>query len=132
VCGRSCTTDAECGAGFRCKPTTTSGDMQCVSDTACHNGATPCKTAAECTGSACRAGVCVGPADPSDAGTGDAGAEAGDGGANAVPPLAPGGGGCSCSVGPSSSPVGAALALTSLCAAVALAHRRRRPRAGAP
>lgn len=132
VCGLPCTTDLDCGAGFHCKPTTTSGDLQCVSDTGCRNGASRCTTNAECTNSRCLAGACLGPTDIADAGARDAGSGASDAGAEAGTPLTPGGGGCSCHVGVAASPAGLAVALTSLGAAVALAHRRRRRRSEAP
>jgi MYXO-CTERM domain-containing protein len=132
VCGRSCATDLDCGAGFHCKPTTTSGDLQCVSDTGCRNGASPCTTDAECTASTCLAGACLGPTDVADAGARDAASDASDAGADAGAPFSPGGGGCSCRIGAPQSAPGAALTLTSLCAAVALAHRRRRQRSEAP
>lgn len=94
VCGRACASDGECGAGFHCKPTTSSGDLQCVSDVACRNGASPCATDADCKDSLCRDGACVGPGDAADAG---ADATAPDAGADVrPPPLAGGGGGCAC------------------------------------
>jgi hypothetical protein len=100
VCGRACTGDVDCGSGFRCLATSTSGDLQCVSDTGCRNGASPCTTDVDCKYSRCLAGACLGPADVSDAG---ADAASGDGGSadassDAGAPLAPGGGGCSCGV----------------------------------
>jgi hypothetical protein len=131
VCGRACTTSAGCGAGFHCGPTSAAGDLQCISDSACKNGASPCATDADCTNSSCHAGACLGPGELTDAGAPDASADAGaDAGAPA--PLSPGGGGCSCrdAAGPS---LGGSAALTSLCAAVALALlRRRRPEASSP
>ena len=130
VCGRACATNLDCGAGFHCAPTTASGDLQCISDVACRNGASPCATDAECKDSTCHAGACLGRADLADAGpgTGDGGPDAGDAGADAGGPLAPGGGGCSCRDAGSSSPARARVpaALTFLCAAAALALLRRR------
>jgi hypothetical protein len=100
VCGRACTGDVDCGAGFRCLATSTSGDLQCVSDTGCRNGASTCTADADCKDSRCLAGACLGPADVSDAGAdsspGDPGSADASGDAGA--PLAPGGGGCSCEV----------------------------------
>jgi hypothetical protein len=126
VCGRPCQVSADCGAGFHCAPTTTSGDLQCVSDVACRNGASPCTTDADCTNSTCHGGACLGRADVPDAGP-DAGADAADAAADAGSALAPGGGGCSCREGASSSPAGESVAvLTSLYAAAALARLRRR------
>lgn len=68
VCGRECASDAQCGAGFACRPTTEAGDLQCVSLEACRNGASPCTRDAECKGSACRDGACVAPREDRDAG----------------------------------------------------------------
>jgi MYXO-CTERM domain-containing protein len=132
VCGRACATNADCGSDFHCAPTTAAGDLQCVSDSACRNGASPCTTDVECTNSLCRAGACVGPAEPPDAGAGDAGADAGDAGPDAGAPPAPGGGGCDCASASSTAQAGAPAMLTFLFAAVLLAHRRRRRRSGAP
>ena len=132
VCGRPCATDLDCGAGFHCKPTTTSGDLQCVSDTGCRNGASPCTTNADCTESSCIGGACLGPTDIADAGARDPGSDAGDAGPDAGAPLVPGGGGCSCRLDVSPSPAGVAVGLTSLCAAAAVAHRRRRRRSARP
>jgi Matrixin len=96
VCGRDCATDSDCGTGFHCTPTTEAGDRQCVSDTACRNGASPCQTDAECKDSHCRAGACVGAAPGVPDGGVDAGAS--DAGPDAGGPLDPGGGGCGCRV----------------------------------
>ena len=145
VCGRGCATDAECGAGFHCLPTSTSGDLQCVSDTGCRNGASTCTTDAECTDSTCRGGACLGAAGIGDAGAGDAGSGGGDAAADggaAGPSLAPGGGGCSCELVTARSRSGAALdvgewwpprsalralgALVTLATAIALRRRARR------
>jgi hypothetical protein len=129
VCGRSCKVDLDCGAGFHCKPTTASGDLQCVSDSACRNGASPCMTDADCTDSACHAGACLGRADVADAGVdaGDAGSA--DAGADAGPALAPGGGGCSCRSGAGAS--GPAVPLTLLFGAVTVLLARWRRRSSA-
>ncbi len=104
VCGRACTTDAACGADFHCLRTTEAGDLQCVSDSACRNGASPCQTDAACPGALCRAGACVGPPPAlPDAGTPDGGAA--DAGGDAGPsPLDSGGGGCSCRVATGEAP----------------------------
>jgi hypothetical protein len=101
VCGRSCAADAECGAGFHCLATTAAGDLQCVSDVGCRNGASPCTMDAQCTNSTCRAGACLGPADPADAGAdgGDGGSESADAGQDGGTAIEPGGGGCSCRAG---------------------------------
>lgn len=63
VCGRSCVRDADCGAGFACRPTSEAGDLQCVSLMDCRNGASPCRVDADCkqAGAVCRGAVCVGP-----------------------------------------------------------------------
>jgi hypothetical protein len=93
VCGRACAMDAECGAGFACRPTTEAGDLQCVSLDGCRNGANECITDAQCTNAKCQDGACVGPGDPI---AGDAGsADASDGGGPAVP-IEGGGEGCDC------------------------------------
>jgi hypothetical protein len=134
VCGRGCTTDLDCGTGFKCLATTAAGDRQCVSDLACRNGASPCATDAQCKEGTCRAGACVGPTDAPDAGS-DAGDGGGtDGGADAGVVLDPGGGGCGCRVlvdarrgdSSSSNGVGLGLVLSGLGAAVATLRRRRR------
>lgn len=91
VCGRACTIDAHCGDGFACKPTTEAGDRQCVSLSACRNGASPCTTDAECKGFVCRDGACVGPRADADAGA----APEEDGGAGIEPPTGAGSG-CDC------------------------------------
>jgi hypothetical protein len=93
VCGRACARDSDCGSGFACKPTTEAGDLQCVSLSACRNGASTCTTAADCTypGALCRDGACVGkPAELPDAGAADAAGPHGSSGAG------PGGGGDGC------------------------------------
>lgn len=76
VCGRPCANDGECASGFHCKPTTQAGDLQCLSDVACQNGANLCTKDADCKDSVCRNDACVGVApDVSDAGA-DAQADA--------------------------------------------------------
>jgi MYXO-CTERM domain-containing protein len=121
VCGRGCTGDVDCGSGFRCVPTSTSGDLQCVSDDGCRNGASTCATDVDCKESRCIAGACLGPADVGDAGrdaaTGDAGSADAGAGHDAGAPLAPGGGGCSCAVTGGGSP-SRWLSITSLFAAL--------------
>ncbi len=136
VCGRGCVVDVDCGAGFRCAPTTTSGDLQCISSSACRNGASPCSTDADCKGSHCRAGACLGPAELTDAGGGDAGG--GDAGADAgadagTMPLTSGGSGCGCRTSaPLSRAQGrAALMFLGVLAAVTRLRRRRVPEAPA-
>jgi hypothetical protein len=133
VCGRACTGDADCGTSFRCVATTASGDLQCVSDQACRNGASPCQTDAQCKGSSCRAGACVGPAEILDGGA-DASNAGADAGADAGETMAArGGGGCDCRVtgrgvtahGTWSMPMMAA-PLASLLVALAWLRRRRR------
>lgn len=125
VCGRSCAAETDCGAGFRCLATSESGDRQCISDVACRNGANVCTDDAACTSGTCRAGACVGPAGPQDAG-----AEASDGGASADAGDAPepggGGGGCGCRFIEAGSPLstGAARILL-LFGALAACSRRR-------
>ena len=125
VCGRGCATGLECGAGFRCAATTAAGDLQCVSDSACRNGASPCVTDADCTGSVCRAGACIVPAELPDAGAGDAGADAADASADAGAPLSSGGGGCSCRSARGSAQASGPGMLTFLVAAAAFVARRR-------
>ena len=131
LCGRGCATDSECGAGFHCLATTSSGDLQCVSDVGCKNGTNACQSDAQCKDSTCRAGVCVGPIDAADGGSdaGDAGAPEGSADAGAV--LDPGGGGCNCDVigGESVGASRTSWGLASFAAAVlalALRHRARR------
>ncbi len=96
VCGRACATDADCGAGFACRPTSEAGDRQCVSLDGCRSAANTCTKDADCTDSACRGGVCVGPGEPAaaDAGATDAGVA--DAAPNPDAPIGPGGGGCDC------------------------------------
>lgn len=99
VCGRACASDANCGDGFRCRPTTEAGDRQCISLTDCKNGANTCATDAECAqieSARCRGGVCVGPPTPTpDAGLEDAASRA-DAAGNVS---ARGGGDCDCHAG---------------------------------
>jgi len=89
VCGRACKGDPECGAGFHCLPTTTSGDLQCVSDDACKSGPFACAKDAQCPdGPHCVNGACLGDVAGSDGGAGaDGGIDAGT-----VPSVS--GGGC--------------------------------------
>jgi len=96
VCGRACAVDADCGPRFRCLPTTTSGDLQCVSDDGCASGPDPCSSDAQCGGdSVCRGGACVGAVAGEDAGAadGDGGAD-GAGGPNGAASEVTAGGGC--------------------------------------
>lgn len=128
VCGRSCAVDAECGAGFRCRPTSEAGDLQCVSETGCANGASTCTTDAECKGALCRGGVCVGPAAGASGdggGDGDGGSDAGaDAGASAPPPDDDG---CGCrSAGSRTNDARLASSTLGLACALALLVRRRR------
>ncbi len=102
VCGRACTSDPDCGAGFHCRATSAAGDLQCVADDGCKTGPDTCLVDANCPqpGAVCRDGVCVGPR-PADAGARDAGdtgpVDGGpDGGAGELGPH----GGCSSSGGP--------------------------------
>jgi hypothetical protein len=122
VCGRACASDEDCGAGFRCKPTSAAGDLQCVSDDGCARAASPCATDADCKDSLCRGGSCKGPADapPADAGAG-ASRDAGD-----AAPVDPGGGGCGCrAVGPAGASGGLAIAVAAALAVLRVRTRRR-------
>lgn len=96
VCGRACASDAECGTGFRCAPTTAAGDLQCVSNDGCRSSAHACASARDCVEGSCVEGSCKGPGEPGDAGV-DASPPL-DGGrdAGAAPGDLDGGGGCSC------------------------------------
>lgn len=130
VCGRGCATDVDCGAGFHCLATSTSGDLQCVSDSGCRNGSNTCTTDADCKDSRCRAGACLGPADVADAGPD---AAVGDAGLDAGAPLAPGGGGCACELAEARPPyararrpLGYLFAALGGLAAIALRRRARR------
>jgi Matrixin len=99
VCGRACARTEDCGAGFACQPTTEAGDLQCVSLTACRNGANTCVGDADCLrpGSACRDGACVDPLPSADAGAGGVG----DGSVNVVPSREESGGSdCACRSSP--------------------------------
>ena len=88
VCGRRCAADAECGAGFDCRETSDSGDLQCVADDACAGAANRCAIDADCRDAICRAGACVGiPPPVEDAGTTTPDTDAGA----ATPPLDAGG-----------------------------------------
>ncbi len=90
VCGRSCAADADCGAGFRCLPTSGAGDLQCVSQDGCKGGPDKCTTLADCPpGAICSQGACM------NALNADAGADAapGDGEDGVITP----GGGCNAS-----------------------------------
>jgi hypothetical protein len=125
VCGRACSIDADCGAGFACRKTTESGDLQCVSLDGCRNGANTCTTDAQCvnatstTNVKCQDGACVAvDAPPADAGV-DAPTDAGV----PVVPIEGGGEGCDCRTHDAPiSGVGLVAAL------VALAFIRRRGR----
>lgn len=64
VCGRGCAIDAECGNGFHCAATTTSGDRQCISNDGCASGPDRCRADGDCTVGVCRTGACVGKTDP--------------------------------------------------------------------
>ena len=87
VCGRACKVDPECGAGFHCLPTTTSGDLQCVADDGCKSGPFACTKDVQCPdASHCMSGACLGDVVGPDAGV-DGGGDAG-----AVPSVS--GGGC--------------------------------------
>lgn len=86
VCGRSCTKDPDCGNGFHCKSTTTSGDFQCISDNGCKNGPDTCTMDSDCIQGTCKNNVCVGTI------VADAGADAADGGKTPTMPT----GGCTC------------------------------------
>lgn len=112
VCGRACANDAECGAGFACRPTSEAGDLQCVSQGACRNGANRCATDGDCKEAKCQDGACVGPGDPVDAGIDGAEDAATDAGTVAPDGAIDMGGGCDCSVHgapASSAPVFAAV-----------------------
>jgi hypothetical protein len=93
VCGRACVMDIDCGNGFHCKPTTSSGDLQCISDDGCASGPNACKTDTDCTiaGTVCRMGACVDVSPPGDGGVDGAG----DGGTIPVGKV-----GCSCNTSP--------------------------------
>lgn len=121
VCGRACTADAECGAGFHCKPTTEAGDNQCVSDVGCTNGANPCQTDADCTDSVCRAGACVGASPITDAGTDASDAGSGSDAGSSAP--APPDSSCDCATGMRANNASGAAAILALAAWL---HRRRR------
>jgi len=94
LCGRACAVDGDCGAGFHCKPTTSSGDLQCLSDSVCANGPDTCAKDSDCKIGKCMNGVCVGVPAPVDAGA-DA---KGDGGNTPVAA-----GGCTCNQSSSAS-----------------------------
>ena len=122
VCGRACASDAECGAGFACRPTSEAGDLQCVSLDGCKSATNACQTDAECTDSICRNGVCVGPAPAVDAGA-DADVDSGNDAGTKGPPLEARGG-CDCRLpeGPFSASPAMVLALF---VAACLKRRRR-------
>jgi MYXO-CTERM domain-containing protein len=72
VCGRACTVDGDCGKNFHCKPTTTSGDLQCISDDGCASGPDTCTKDTDCTiaNTVCKNGACADISTPgADAGT---------------------------------------------------------------
>lgn len=125
VCGRACARDEDCGAGFACRPTTEAGDLQCLSRTACRNGANVCASDADCRhpGAICRSGACVGPPDGvPDAGGADAGGGAG------ADELVPKGGGndCACRSAPGAGGATVTLAFAALAALSALRRAIRR------
>lgn len=130
VCGRGCAVDLDCGAGFRCLPTSEAGDLQCLSQVACRNGASPCQTDAECNDSVCRDGACVGRVAVGDAGADGGDAGPADAGADAGADSATGGGGCGCRVlaggddrGSGARWISTAIAIAAF--ATALSRRRR-------
>lgn len=125
VCGRACTTDAECGAGFACRPTTEAGDLQCVSLEGCRNGANRCVSDAECANARCQDGACVG---PGDAVTTDAGVDAATDAGLRSPTSDGRDGGCDCRV--HDAPISAAsiVAALAFAALALLAFVRRRAR----
>lgn len=129
VCGRACALDGDCGAGFRCRPTTEAGDLQCVSDTACANGANPCTNDADCTNSVCRAGACVGQIEGADGGADagtDGGGDASDAGTVPAPATESA---CLCGNVVGSSDAGGTRAIAFVLALLALVVRLRgRPR----
>ena len=89
----------DCGTGFTCVATTSSGDYQCVSSDGCKTAANPCHLAADCTdpgdaGWICGGGACAGPLPVPDAGA-DASFDAGGDGSIGVVR----GGGCNASGG---------------------------------
>ena len=88
VCGRACAGSSECGAGFRCEATSSSGDLQCVSNDACTTGPDLSGNDADGPFGVCSHGACVGRVVPVDAG----GAEPIDSGAE---PTTRDGSGCS-------------------------------------
>jgi hypothetical protein len=94
VCGRACMIDAECGNGFHCKSTTTSGDFQCISDDNCASAANACAKDTDCTvaNTACKMGACVDVSIPGS----DAGADASSDGGKSGGQMA----GCSCNAAP--------------------------------
>lgn len=122
VCGRACTADADCGAGFACRPTSEAGDLQCVSLDGCRTAANACTTAADCTDSTCRGGACVGPTEAVDAGSASDGSAA-DGG-EAGMPVDGDDGGCSCGL-VAGGPMATAPWLLFALAVLAVRRRRR-------
>ena len=127
MCGRACSIDTDCGAGFACRKTTESGDFQCVSLDGCRNGANTCTTDDQCAskfdGAICQDGACVGPGDPvADAGV-DASADAGSDAGIVTPPIDDDG--CDCRVHDAPVP-GASLALAFVVFALAIVRRRAR------
>lgn len=128
VCGRPCATEADCGTGFACQPTTEAGDRQCVATDGCSAAANTCTTDAECTGFVCREGICVGaPPAAGDAGATDAARSDAASGTEGVSDDPGGGGLCDCSPvggrGHGTTPTSPTLALLVL---VFAAIRRRR------
>lgn len=124
VCGRSCSTDADCGGVFHCQATTSSGDFQCVATDACASGPDPCKIDADCNNNGvCRSGACVGVVPPDADGGSSSDASTGDGGSeNAASPS----GGCSCAMS-KRSPSDRFFSLGAI-GLVAFARRRKKSR----
>jgi hypothetical protein len=78
VCGRACTTDADCGPRFRCTAQTVAGDAQCAPTDGCASGPDPCGSDADCApDGVCRGGACVGPGDAAAGSSVDGGAPEG-------------------------------------------------------
>lgn len=101
VCGRACSTDADCGGVFHCQATTSSGDFQCVAGDACASGPDPCKTDVDCNNDGvCIGGACVGVESVDADGGSSSDASTSDGGSQNASAAA---GGCSCAMSGQSS-----------------------------
>lgn len=123
VCARPCMDDGDCGTRFRCLPTSSAGDLQCVSQDGCRSAANPCSGDDACAIGRCRDGACLGP--PTAPTTDDPSPP--DAGSSAPPSSAPSSSDGGCSTTAPASHDGAMTLIGLVTLFVARWPRRRRP-----